>query len=244
MTGTDVVNWEDKLKAEAQAVAQTMRPPVGRISNAGGAMMYEGTPIPNGTIDVVILSAIRKNAYYSGEYEAGNPVPPDCFALSVDGRDMRPHESVPQPQNFSCAGCPMDAWGSSPKGGKGKACKEYWEIAMLPASNINDPAAISKSEIALMGLPVTSGKYFEDYCKLVAAAHNLPYWAVVTRISRNPHKVRQFEIKHNYVSSIQGNDYLGALHARSQEAQGILMTPFSLEKEEEPAAASGKKKKY
>ncbi len=69
----------------------------------------------------VVLFQHRARAYWASEFQGGTP--PDC--RSVDGMSGRGEPGG------SCAGCPLNEWGSDPRGGRGKACKEMVRVYLL-----------------------------------------------------------------------------------------------------------------
>lgn len=94
------------------------------------------TVLKGDTLDVVIVGAntgVAKN-YYAKAYDASaEATGPDCS--SVDG--IRPLADAPAPQSDTCAGCPMNVWGSkiTPQGQKIKACSDSKRLAIVSADD-------------------------------------------------------------------------------------------------------------
>lgn len=242
--GTEVVNWEEKLAAEAKAVAALERPSVSGISLRGGVMMLNDVQVPGNRLDCVVIGSVFEHAYYSKPFDPNNIVAPDCFALSVNGEGMVPHPDVPDPIHDNCAACPNFAWGSDPKpNSKGKACKEKRKLALLPASAIKD-GEIMKAEMALMSISTTNVRHWGNYVNTVAVEYGRPPWAMLTEISVTPHPKNQFQI--NYAArGVVSDQYLSDLSKRASMALEALLTPYDMtpqpEAPEKQAPAKGKK---
>jgi hypothetical protein len=63
-----------------------------------------------------------------GEGPADDDRVPKCFSRDL----INPDPSCTQRQSDSCSNCPQNAWGSDPKGGRGKACREVRRLFVLP----------------------------------------------------------------------------------------------------------------
>lgn len=119
----------------------------------------------------------------------------------------------------------MFAWGSDPKGGRGKACKSARRLAVIPAGQITSLEAIAKAEMAMLTLPVTSGKNWANYVNAIASQYQRPPWAVVTEVRVEPDMKSQFQVKFD-VKGFIGEEYLEAVHSRIEGAQKTLLTPY------------------
>lgn len=249
-----VVRWEDRLAAEAKAVAAVERPASGVISLRSGIMSYMDNPVPNNELDCVVLATVAENVYYDTPFDPDVVVPPACFALALpedagkDGTDMTPHEVVEEPQNATCLGCPQFEWGSAVRNGrpsKGKACSHRRRLAIMPVSALEDAASIAKAEVARMSLPVTSVKNWRTHANVVAAQYNRPPWAVITKIKVKPDPKSQFQVVFSPEGPVS-NDLLDALYNASQEAAKLLLEPYDMTppEEQEEAPKTSRKKKY
>lgn len=101
-------------------------------------LMREDNDGPRGSIDVVIVKAnpqLSKTWYENGWDESSNN-PPDC--ASANG--ITPDQGVPKKQSMACVTCPKNAWGSDPKGGKGKACGDHRRLAVVPKDDLRNEA--------------------------------------------------------------------------------------------------------
>lgn len=241
---TEVVTWEDRLKADAQAVTARYEPAVGRISLRAGQMSYDGNPIAGNVMQCVVVAAAFENLFYGRPFDPDDKAPPACFALSASGLNMEPHANVPNPISPACDTCSHLQFGSdtSRPGAKGKACKEKVRLALLAADAVNDPVAVRQGSIALLTIPVTSVKNWSNYVKSLGALYQRPPYAVLTEIKVTPSK-NQFTIFFAAKGLITDTAIGGAIVARIADCETLLLQPYSYE--EQPAAEPvAKKKKY
>jgi hypothetical protein len=239
--------FAEELAAEAKAAAAVERPRISRISLRGGIMAYEGREVPDNTLPSVILSMVYERTYYTKPYDENNPANPECFALSESEAALVPHEVVINKQHATCAGCPKNEWGSDPRGGRGKACKERRRLVLLPTSALEDPEEVKKAELALLSLPVMSVKNYSSYVNILNSTVKLPPYSVVTDISVKPDRKSQFVVNFTPKAAIADADTLRAVRAKREEAVKVALTPFEAnteDDEEEEAQASAKPKKY
>lgn len=220
-----------ELAKFAKDAAAKERPQVSRISFKSGVMSYQGAPIPGNKMEVIIVASAHRHTLYKQPYDPDTPVSPDCFALSEEGDGIAPHENVTNPEHTSCDGCPMNEWGSirllNPKSkSKGKACKQGRRLVVMPANQATSADEVTKAEIALVDLPVTSVKNFATLVNVVAASRQRPVWAVVTVMQAQPHVTNQFEVTFTPVRLIEDEEALRAIMARREEALRIALTPF------------------
>jgi hypothetical protein len=218
-----------ELAAEAKDAAAKERPLVSKISARAGMLSYQGNPIPGNRLPCVVLFAGYRNVFYSVSYDPDNIKNPDCFALSVSGEDMAPHENVVKPCHTTCTGCENAKWGTAMRNGKpgrGKACKETRRVVVLPVSALESADAVKKAELAFLDVPVTSGRNYSGYVNRLSTSANLPIWAAVTDVSARPHVRNQFELIFEPTQAIQDEEVLLAIKSRLEEARAIIMTPY------------------
>jgi hypothetical protein len=239
----EVVNWEEKLAEEAQQVAKMERPPLSTISLRSGMMAYQDNPIPGNKLRCIIVASAFENAHYSETFDPNNFRPPDCFALSLDGVDMAPHEKSHNPYSDMCVTCPNFKWGSDPKGGRGKACKAKRRLALIPENALQE--GILKAEIALLTVPVTSVKNWGNYVNRLSATTKRPAWAMVTEISTKPHAKNQFEVFFEEVAYVDA-EHFNDLQKVRELGNNAVLTPYEYieEPEEEKKPAKTGKRKY
>lgn len=241
---TALTNWDEELAKQAREVAAAERPSVSNISARAGVLSYQGTPIPGNKLPVIVVATAYENQYFPSSFDPNKTEAPTCFALSIDGLDMVPHENSREKQADSCAECPMFKWGSDPKGGKGKACKSKRRLVLIPANALED--GVEKAEMAQLTLPVTSVKNWGNYVNRLAATVKRPPWAVITEVKTQPHVKNQFEIVFEPVSAVD-SEHLGALSVLREAADNIALRPYEIPTEEAEAEEEPKpkgKRKY
>lgn len=145
-------------------------------------LMREDGDGPRGSIEVVIVKAATaiSKIFYAGGYQDGSNSPPDCW--STNG--VTPDAAAQNKQNATCAGCPMNAWGSrvTEAGKQGKACSDSRRIAIVP---LNDMDNDMFGGPMLLRIPAASLKDLKQYGELLNSYH-YPYYACATRISFDP----------------------------------------------------------
>lgn len=145
-------------------------------------LMREDGDGPRGSIEVVIVKAATaiSKIFYAGGYQDGSNSPPDCW--STNG--VTPDASASNKQNATCAGCPMNAWGSrvTESGKQGKQCSDSRRIAVVP---LNDMDNDMFGGPMLLRIPAASLKDLKQYGELLNSYH-YPYYACATRISFDP----------------------------------------------------------
>nr|DAE98561.1 MAG TPA: hypothetical protein [Bacteriophage sp.] len=245
---TAVANYDEQLAALMQQEVETEKSvnTGGKfISTKGGQLTYDGNPMKDNEMYVVILDHIFENAYYEGRFNPDNPQPPTCFAFGRNEKDMIPHVNVTEAEQNpcdNCHDCPMNQWGSD---GKGKACKNVRRLALIPAGHVDrktdelelyDEDHFLTAEVAYLKLPVTSTKGFSTYVKQVAQAYNKPVLGVITRVYTTPDPKTQYKVNFEAIEEVPA-ELLGALMQRRAAVTEEIDFPYSLERDEQPAQA-------
>lgn len=242
--GTALVNWADEMAKHAVAVAKQEVPSSSYISLRSGVLSYQGTPVPNNKLDVVILDYAYENTLYEGKYDPNNVRSPICFAIHRpdDPTQMSPHELSPEPQSDTCEECPNLKWGSDPGGGRGKACQERRRLVMIPASAAETSDAILSAEVALMKLPVTSVKLWGQYVNTIATLNKRPPFALITQIGTQPNPKSQFNVTFKSMNVLP-DGVLDAIMRKRESVSAILLKGYEEQQEQAPKD-DGKQKKY
>ena len=138
-----------------------------RIVEGGTETVLEDTKL-----SVVIVGANPRlsKTYYAKQWTPDSePSSPDCYSL--DG--IRPAADSTGPQNDTCAGCPMNAWGSkiTPMGQQIKACADQKRLAVVASNDPTGPTyllqitpaalkglASYQKELSMRGIPVEAVK--------------------------------------------------------------------------------------
>jgi hypothetical protein len=119
----------------------------------------------------VIVDHHKCNAYYAGTYgDGGTNKPPDCSSMdAVTGYDQHGEAR-------SCATCPFNQFGSDPRGGNGKACKNMHRVYLLKDG---DDAAFPW----LITIPPTSVRNFANWMGKRVVSHALRSFDVITKLT-------------------------------------------------------------
>lgn len=172
------INYSEALAAEAAAISKRISGPSGdRIRFNGHTII---TPEGEGSeIEVVILDFVSNNMYYDQPFDRDNPKPPACFAIGQEPGSMAPSDNSPDKQNDTCQGCPMNEFGSALVG-KGKACKNTRQVAVAPASALDNPDA--EVPIWVLSVSPMAIKTFDTYVSKIASKHKKIPIGVITSI--------------------------------------------------------------
>lgn len=263
MTGTNIVNYRQKLKEQAeQAVLQEQVSGGTMLSVRGGILTYGEETLPGNQACVIILDSVKENTYYTAKFDADNPAAPICYAFGrgpASEDAMAPHESMQvdltyfKPQASECSGCPWNEWGSADKG-KGKACQNRRRLALIPAGYyeakrgsrdlslqmFTDPGDFKTAEIAHVKLPVLSVKNYGDYLDQLLQTVQLPAHGVFTRLYVEPDAKAQYKICFEFLEEVP-DDLLEIIMARHEEAENAPFKGYMPpeDKVAKPAAGRG-----
>lgn len=172
------------------------------------------------TLEAVVVDHIFCNAYYDIKFDADNPAPPACIAISVDGEDMTPEKNSPKRQSDYCDGCPQNAWGTADVG-NGKACAEQYKLAIIQPGQGED---YSTAEMAVLTFPPTSRKNWTKYVKDIQDKLGRPPYGVVTLFGFEQDAewpILEPELAKKITSAKDLND----IRDRLKEARNMLITP-------------------
>lgn len=158
--------YEQLLNQQAASLRDRIGKPAGNVIRTKGKQFTapDGTVHP-GPMRVIVLDFVSFNSFFPGQYNPNNPVKPSCYAVG-ELANLSPSANCPERKSEDCASCPMNQWGSSLTGGKGKACKNQYKLAIIPADlDTPDP-----SKIYTMNVSPTGMKAFDAFVR--AAAKN------------------------------------------------------------------------
>lgn len=239
--------WEERLAADAKELASRERPNIAQISLRSGIMQYQGQMVPGNRLECVIVASAFQNRYYGDKpFDPNNMSNPICYALSLTGEEMSPHEDSPEKQADFCETCPQSKWGSDPRpNSRGKACKSVRRLAIIPAAALKD-GNIKKAEMAMLTIPVTSARNWANYVNQLSADYQRPPWGMLTEVSVIPDPKTQFQVRFNALGIVQSDEALAEIFNRVQASADVLLTPYdnSGNSEVEEKKDDGKQKKY
>lgn len=131
---TELTSVESAIAKRIANVAQTTEAPTNkRISTKGGVFTLPGGETNKGPIHAVIVDSIRQNNYYKAAYNPNESAPPECYSIGRNIDEMKPSPNASDPQfDGLCKDCPNNQFGSATNGGKGKACTNNLNLALLP----------------------------------------------------------------------------------------------------------------
>lgn len=238
-------NVLEELAQSAKDESAVETPQGTNFSLRAGVLSFDGNPIPGNTINVIVLASAFENSYFDSDFDADNPRSPVCFAIGETDENLAPHANSLTPQHEKCEGCAMAEWGSDPKGGRGKACKEVRRLCLMPVDGLSEP---DKATLGNMRIPVTSVKNWSNYVHTLAATVKRPPWSVITTITVKPNVKTQFQVEFAAESAINNVAQLESIKALRDRAFKQVAIPYSRAEElpppVAPATAKGGKRKY
>ena len=139
---------------------------------SGGGISFEvideaGEPNPVKELSGVVLDHYPIKSWWAEEY-SGEKNAPDCSSMDCKFGTGSEKHGIPAGQ--VCATCPYNQWGSDPKGGKGKACKDIFRVYTIQEGHAFP---------VLLALPPTSIGNWRQYVQRITNKL-LPYYGVVT----------------------------------------------------------------
>lgn len=241
----EITNYDEELARLAKRAVATEKPSTSSISAKAGILAYNGTAVPGNKLDCIIIASTHANLYYEDKYDPNNIKSPVCFAYCEDpeaeGAVMKPHPKSSKPQNEDCATCWANQWGSDPEGGRGKACKNTRNLAILPSGVT--PADVQTAEVATLSLPVmTVSKNWSPYVHKLAALFNRPPLAMITTIGTVPDAKSQFRITFDDNGPV-ANELIGGLLKKAEGALKLLEREYEPNKEPTAEELEAKAKK-
>lgn len=235
-----LVNYEELLAKMAKKATATEKPSSSSVTAKAGILAYNGTPVPQNKLDVIIIASSHANLYYEDKYDPNDIKNPVCYAYAEDPdeEEMKPHPKSSKPQSENCDDCPMNQWGSDPSGGRGKACKNTRKLAIVPADVT--PEDIMTAEVATMALPVmTVSKQWSPYVHKLATLYGRPPLAMVTQIGTKPDQKAQFMITFDDLRPVDIS-LLEGIMSKHDTAITMLQKEYEPNKEEEEGATPRK----
>lgn len=209
------VSIEDQIQKQlAELKGQISAPPANKISTAGKIFTLPDGRKTQGPLNLIVLDFVWLLAHYKGTYKAGNPQPPDCWAIGrakPESGELKPHESVEQPYGEDCKICPKNQWNTADNG-RGKACKNQRRLIVVEqdATLSNDPYTLYVSPGAL--------KNWEAYVNLLSKTHGILPLQAITKVSFDEHQTYS-SLRFEFV---ERHDRLNEVWALKEKAQDLL----------------------
>jgi hypothetical protein len=176
-TGGAVVSLADMeaaKKVELALMSSRLQPASGITVRASPGWIT----LPDGTktdqpLSLVIVDFVTAHNFYEKGYNAKEIVPPGCFAVGTNPKEMFPSDTSPNKQYDNCQECPQNMWNSG-KDGKGKACNNERMLAVMP------PDADANTPIWLLKVSKGAAKGFDGYIAGLQRMQTLPYEVITT----------------------------------------------------------------
>lgn len=244
----DLIQYEQQWAEQASEITQHERVQGAlTFSTRAGALMLGEERMPGDQVCVIILDFVRLNTYYGDKFDSDNPMPPVCYAVGRTEEELGPHLAMQQdlsyfhPQNDptlygACKTCALNQWGSADQG-RGKACQNRRELALLPAgfyvprprsrdfdlNLIDDPVHYQTADTARLRLPVTSVNNWARYVNLISAQYRRPPAGVVTRIFLEADQKTQYKVNFELVEAVP--DHLASIVIQRQAVVSAIPHP-------------------
>jgi hypothetical protein len=236
-------SWEDAIKAkQAQQAAQRAALSTGPkfISFKGGHINVDKVVIPGDRLDVIVLTYLGENSFYKGKYDPTITQQPICWSAYATTDDMWPGESVKEQQADSCAECPKFAWGSDPLGGRGKACKTRYRVAVIPAPKEGATEMdILGAELRIATIPVTSVRNFDSFMSKAEMLFNRPMFGVIASLTIVPDAKSQYIVDFTPIEAVHGPLLIPILK-RIEEAEKVISYDLDFDDDDAAPAAPTK----
>ena len=233
----------EELAGHAVEAAKTEAPELSIISFRAGALSIDGNPVPGSTMECLVLAAVFENSYYPDAFDPDDPKSPSCYALSVSGAAMAPHEGAEDPQNETCVGCKQAEWGSAAGKSRGKACKEIRRLLIMTAADLASPEAVRAAGLGIAKVPVTSVKNWKTYVNGVAA-YKRPYFSTTCKLVCQPNPNTVLQVTFEPVSAVTDEEVMKAIMERRAQALNLIMQPYAPNAADEDDGKPKRRAKY
>lgn len=238
--GTALTLWEQEMANTAKVQSKAEKPSGfgKRIIFKNSRMMIDDNPVPGDAVDIVVLASMYENQYYPGTYNPNEIQIPVCYAFGNMKQEdpeegMAPHPEAEEKQCDSCADCEMNVMGSAPQG-RGKACKNVRQLAVVSADALEDAGELKAAEVRTCKIPVTSVRNWGNYVRTVTEDTARPFWGVVTRMSVVPDAKNQFKVMFEFVELITlDQEMYDALKKKVSEAEKGMGLPYQKPEQQE-----------
>lgn len=244
--GKELAKYDPQWAAMAEEYAAEERSGgMLQVSTRGGVLRVGEDEMPGNRICVIIADSVHENTYYGRRFDPDNVLPPVCFAIGRNGRELEPHEAVDQHEFFErqsddCASCPKAEWGSSDTG-RGKACSNRRRLLVMPAGVytkvkgsrgeyelelFDDPDHYEQADLAVLKLPVTSVKNYSQFVQLVTKRYGRPPAGVFAEIYIEPDPKSQYKVHFDVIEEVP-DELAEVVMGRVEEARDVIDEPYS-----------------
>lgn len=232
MAKTDIARIEADLAERAKSISQQISAPETRritVDQKNGQLVGPGGMTLGDEIRIVVVDFCTVKKYYDRPFDPTNKSPPACFAFGDVIAEMVPEDYVPAQQNEKCGTCWANAWESDARG-RGKACKETRDLAIVLADELEDPEV--EPELYVVSCSPTSLKAFDAAAlKIVQLFNAPPIKAVMTMASKAVDTYYNLSF-----SQIEANPYMERLYPLLDSTAAILAPTLDVSNYERPKA--------
>lgn len=222
--------------AEMEAFKRQLIAPVGRRIKLENKVFRfpDGSEVDN--FRCVIVGFVYSNNYYDTEYMPGVYNPPKCFAISLTPRGAVPSKQIVKPECYECDKCWANQFGSK---GRGKACQNRMQIAVLPADADGD------TNLHVLDLSPTAIRPFNNF--LSSAVRQLQILPQMMSVMVEADRAVKWDaLTFSNPEPIQDQGFVKMVLSRRDEARDLLLTEPNLQELAEraaskPAATGGRK---
>lgn len=204
---------------EMEAFKRQLIAPVGRRIKLENKVFRfpDGSEVDN--FRCVIVGFVYSNNYYDTEYMPGVYNPPKCFAISLTPKGATPSKQIVKPECYECDKCWANQFGSK---GRGKACQNRMQIAVLPEDADGD------TNLHVLDLSPTAIRPFNNF--LSSAVRHLgvlpQMMSVMVKADGN---VKWDALTFSDAKPITENDFVKMVMSRREEAKELLLTEPNLQ---------------
>jgi len=234
--GTNVVVWQEQMAAAAkkQAAQEQVTGSFKSISTRSGILSVDDTPIKNNELRCIVLASAFENQRYEGAFNPNELTVPVCFALSLEGEDMSPHENSQQKQCDACDDCELNVMGSADIG-RGKGCKNIRRLLLVTEDALESAEAMQEAETRMLKVPVTSVKNWAKYVNKLSEEMERPSWGVVTLVSLVTDPKTQFKLIFMFEELIDFDQPVyDAMQAKIADLEKDIIAPYAVPSDDEP----------
>lgn len=207
--GGSVVSIQEQLKAQAAAMAGRTQPTTGstiKLTKDKKFQLPNGQKV-DGPLELVVVDFVSRNKFYDRAFDSNNPVPPACFAIHAEPKQLVPSDNSPEKQSDDCNSCPLNQFKSGANG-KGKACKNTRYLAVLP------PDADADTELWFLEVSPTGLKSFDGFVNSTMRSFQMPPISVVVDVDFDPDS----DFQTLTFGNVRPNENLAVHFARQAEA--------------------------
>ena len=223
-----MVSMDDLAAMMADFKKQIIAPTGRRIKLENKVFKFpEGDEVDN--FHCVIVGFVYANSYYDTEYVPGVYNPPKCFSISLTPKGAHPSKQITKPECYDCDMCWANQFGSR---GRGKACQNRMQIAVLPAD------ADAGTNLHILDLSPTALRPFNNF--LATAVRQLGVLPqMMTVLVQADRSVKWDAIQFADPQPIKDGEFIKMVMSRRDEARDLLMTEPNLAELAEAHATKG-----